>query len=115
MFDDDLFAGMRDAANSDDNSVGAGNSVLDGGEGQNAAEKEAMTEDAVIDPDDDNVPQQAEATPDVGSTRMVPIQFPTVRRDAASVEHVGAAVVIMVHSRIFRVVRRNVGDPDRFL
>ena len=71
MFDDDLFAGMRDAANSDDNSVGAGNSVRDGGEGQNAAEEEVMTEDAVIDPDDGNVPQQAEATPEVGTGRSV--------------------------------------------
>lgn len=71
MFDDDLFAGMRDAANSDDNSVGAGNSVRDGGEGQNAAEEEVMTEDAVIDPDDGNVPHQAEATPEVGASRGV--------------------------------------------
>ena len=67
-FDDDLFAGMHDAANDDNNTVGAANSMLDGDEGQNAAEEEeVMTVDAVIDPDADDVPHTAKATPGVGA------------------------------------------------
>ena len=66
-FDDDLFAGMRDAANDGNNTVGAANSMLDGDEGQDAAEEEVMTEDAVIDPDADDVPHTAKATPEVGA------------------------------------------------
>ena len=68
-FDDDLFAGMRNAVDGDDDTVGAGNSVREVDEGQNAAEEEAMTEDAVVDPDDDAAPHRAEATPEVGAGR----------------------------------------------